>query len=56
MRLHFQKYEGKFLNCLIKCRGDVEELLQLVTSEFPSFEDVAEYDTVKGEVERSFCR
>jgi hypothetical protein len=38
-----KRYEGSFGNLVKSANGDAQKLLQLITAQFPSFEDVATY-------------
>lgn len=38
-----EKYDGKFENCILKCKNSAMLLLDLIVSEFPCFRDEAEF-------------
>lgn len=39
-----ENYSGSFVNCIKKCDGSAQRLLELVVTEFPCFRDEATFD------------
>ncbi|KAK3587552.1 hypothetical protein CHS0354_004839 [Potamilus streckersoni] len=46
-KILLQKYDGSFTNCIGKCDRSAQNLLKLVVTDFPSYEDMAEYNDRK---------
>ncbi|VDK83967.1 unnamed protein product [Dibothriocephalus latus] len=48
-----KKYNGCFSNCLTSCNGSAADLLEVVTRDFPSFDDRAVFKGQPGRFDKS---